>query len=424
MKRTCLKKNTNTDKLATCEFSCNNGTGYPDKNSFNEQPFDPKDIQYVKSFVQMKEIIIFVIITILFVSCHDKEIEARFNVINYSSIREIKIESIEVDSFSVDLSKTSCVGKMKIVNNQLVFFDTEFASAYLLTDNYLIADRKLGIGKGPNEVFGIFWIANSLDSNIVIFDANGIIYVVDEQWHVRRKKKYFGYHNNQFNVDFWAEYSGKSIRCLETGNILIPLTCEDKAMNPAGFNNITKRYYKYCPVLGEVDLNTGKTKNIFARRPPIYLNKNGSLMMFINMDFVVKDDNYCISWAVDSLLYVYKYPDSLMYTFGSGGSDMNIQYVRYKKYKEARENVWTDYEKFGYYTQLEYDEKNDLLFRCYYKGNGQGNGMQIYKDTALIADLNMPRHFEFLGNLNGWYFGCGKTDEQKETITLYRFKIF
>jgi hypothetical protein len=54
MSRTCLKKNTienqwnkaklNTDEQDTCEF-------HLDENSFNEQLFDPKDIQYVKSFV-------------------------------------------------------------------------------------------------------------------------------------------------------------------------------------------------------------------------------------------------------------------------------------------------------------------------------------------------------------------------------------
>jgi len=64
MKRTCLKKNTignqwseakpNTDEQDSCEFSRNSGTGYPNENSFNEQPFNPKDIQNVKSYVQMK----------------------------------------------------------------------------------------------------------------------------------------------------------------------------------------------------------------------------------------------------------------------------------------------------------------------------------------------------------------------------------
>jgi hypothetical protein len=65
MKRTCLQKNTtcpdlagikdqrklNTDEQNTSEF-------HPDDISFNERSFDPKDIQHIKSFVQMKKIIL------------------------------------------------------------------------------------------------------------------------------------------------------------------------------------------------------------------------------------------------------------------------------------------------------------------------------------------------------------------------------
>jgi len=51
MKRTCLKINTNTNEQDTCEL-------HLDENSFKEQPFDPKDIQCVKSFVPMKKIIL------------------------------------------------------------------------------------------------------------------------------------------------------------------------------------------------------------------------------------------------------------------------------------------------------------------------------------------------------------------------------
>ena len=47
MKRTCLQKNTNMDEQNTCEF-------HLEDNSLNERPFDPKEIQFVKSFVQMK----------------------------------------------------------------------------------------------------------------------------------------------------------------------------------------------------------------------------------------------------------------------------------------------------------------------------------------------------------------------------------
>jgi hypothetical protein len=53
LKRTCLQKNTNTHEQTTCEF-------HPDEISLKVRPFDPKDIQYVKSFGQMKRAIIII----------------------------------------------------------------------------------------------------------------------------------------------------------------------------------------------------------------------------------------------------------------------------------------------------------------------------------------------------------------------------
>jgi iron complex outermembrane receptor protein len=47
MKRTCLQKNTDTDEQNTCEF-------HPDKISLREYHYDPREIQQVKSYVQMK----------------------------------------------------------------------------------------------------------------------------------------------------------------------------------------------------------------------------------------------------------------------------------------------------------------------------------------------------------------------------------
>jgi len=47
MKRTCLQRNTNTDEQNTCEF-------HLVEIPLEGQLFDPKEIQQVKSYVQMK----------------------------------------------------------------------------------------------------------------------------------------------------------------------------------------------------------------------------------------------------------------------------------------------------------------------------------------------------------------------------------
>jgi hypothetical protein len=84
MKRTCLQINTtcpdlmgiedqrklNTDEQNTCEF-------HPDDMSFNDRLFDPKEIQHVKCFVQMKRItysfIYFVALVIMLAGCQSSK---------------------------------------------------------------------------------------------------------------------------------------------------------------------------------------------------------------------------------------------------------------------------------------------------------------------------------------------------------------
>lgn len=141
------------------------------------------------------------------------------------------------------------------------------------------------------------------------------------------------------------------------------------------------------------------------------------------MDFVVIDSSYMVAWAVDSLIYHYQYPDSLMYSFGRAGRDMNIQYIPYRDIDDIKKYAYRDYELFGYYTQLEFDKESGLLFRVYYKGSGKGSGLQIYSDKTLIADVDVPKHFKIIGSLNGCFYGSDEPNEDKENVMLYRFKI-
>ena len=365
----------------------------------------------------------FIIICISF-SCAKRQADFNFDVPNYSFLKSEKNVLLHLDSVEIDLSPTSSIGEFRIINNQLVFLDKEFASAYLFDKDFKIIDRKLGFGKGPNEIFGINWITVAPDSSIIIFDTNGFIYSINKHWEVTNRCRFEGYYSPKWKVHFWTEYNGKSIKSLHSGKLLIPVTAEEKKMNPYGFFNASDLYYKVCPALGEVDVPSGKTKSVMASRPPIYSRKENSyLAMFNFMDFVVKDNSYLLSWAVDSLIYTYRYPDALIYTFGCSGKDMNTKYIPYKNIEDAQANIATDFERFGYYTQLTYDKESERLFRCYYKGNGVGNGLQIYQDTVLLTDLAVPRNFYFIGKLNGYYLGSCLPDESAEKITLYQFKL-
>ena len=95
MKRTFLQKNTTTDEQNTCEF-------HPAEILLKERSFDPKDIQQVKSFIRMKNIIILLLLLALSfsVSAQKTELFNGKNLDNWKMV--VSDESVKPESiFSV-----------------------------------------------------------------------------------------------------------------------------------------------------------------------------------------------------------------------------------------------------------------------------------------------------------------------------------
>jgi len=367
---------------------------------------------------------IITIIILIYVFSYCKSENTHNNIFSVSIISEkdIKISEIQIDSVKIDLSNSSSNGFLQIINDQIIFFDTEYASAYILDSNFNLSTRKLGLGKGPNEILGINYVTASLDSNIIIFDSNGFMYSIDKNWNKKRTMRYshFSWKNNEYECN----YGCKSINFLDLKKLLIPVDIPYNKINKFGEYDGSKAYYNKTAVLGEVNLENGKIEKVFGLRPPVYMEKkNQYLAMFNFNDFTVHNKTYVISWMIDSLIYEYSYPDSLICAFGVAGNQMNIAYRPYQKYADVRANYLKDYETFGYYTCLKYVEQDGLLFRCYQKGGGKCNGLQIYNNKILIADIAVPRGFIFLGKQNNKYFGYSKIDEYNETMTLYKFNL-
>jgi hypothetical protein len=65
-----------------------------------------------------------------------------------------------------------------------------------------------------------------------------------------------------------------------------------------------------------------------------------------------------------------------------------------------------------------------MFFRGYKKGGGAINeGLQIYREHTLIADIDVPVGFKVLGLINGYIYASGEIDEDAGEIYVYRFKI-
>ena len=93
-------------------------------------------------------------------------------------------------------------------------------------------------------------------------------------------------------------------------------------------------------------------------------------------------------------------------------------------WKKFRDLYFNDRPKRGYYTTVKVFSDNKLLMRSYRKGSeSKYDGLQIYKDDILISDLDVPKGFEINGYIAPYYYSSAIIDEEKETISVYRFQL-
>ena len=88
-----------------------------------------------------------------------------------------------------------------------------------------------------------------------------------------------------------------------------------------------------------------------------------------------------------------------------------------------RENCFQNRKDRGFYNGIIYIEETDILLRTYQKGSETGGGLQIYKQSVLIGDIDVPESFKVLGYIFPYYYATCGIDEDNERIVLYKFKI-
>jgi len=136
------------------------------------------------------------------------------------------------------------------------------------------------------------------------------------------------------------------------------------------------------------------------------------------------DGNFYVSFEPDSLIYKFDHHFKPLKTFGIAGDEMNTKYTETKSIEQFKKLFHSERKTHGYYTWIEYVDETDLLFRAYQKGvHAATDGLQIYQDGVLIADVNVPKGMYIEGYIEPWYYSNAIIDEMDETMKVYRFKI-
>ena len=104
---------------------------------------------------------------------------------------------------------------------------------------------------------------------------------------------------------------------------------------------------------------------------------------------------------------------------------MNLDYQAIHSYKESRKVYRSERNTRGYYYWIEYVDETGLLFVSYRKDSEESDGLQVYKDGRLIADVIVPKTFRVMGYVAPYYYSyvIPLLDEDDDSLIMYRFQM-
>ncbi|MDR0559600.1 MAG: hypothetical protein LBG92_05480 [Prevotellaceae bacterium] len=380
----------------------------------------------------MKYKIILLILTglLLFFSCNRNNRTASFPLPDKPVI-DLKYSYLTLDTIILDEEgvESSQMGFSGInLYNEYYFVDSRFCWYYTFDLDGKFKKRSLGQGGGPGETTvgtiatccllpdtGLFLLGHSIDH-----------YIYDKNFN--KKTLFFlqGNPNEGKVSQNWRAYTHQytNLICRYYDNKLyFNIYSEHPEFN---YIEHLGNYLNNCCHIFEVDIAAEKPGKLYAAGlPPVYRKDPYSYVIFSAINYDI-DQTGCfyVSYEADSLIYKYDRQYNPVCSFGLAGKDMNIAYEKITNYPDCRKYFRQEHRNKGYYHWIEYVDETGLLFRSYQKGSHTSDdGLQIYSDKTLLADLSVPKGFKIGGYVAPYYYSQAIADIEKELLIVYRFKL-
>ena len=340
---------------------------------------------------------------------------------------------IMLDSIQLDHVNSSYVGNVILFNDTLYFIDYSFGWVYMFNSDGTFLSRTLGQGNGPHEIpiKGISSCCFLPNGDKIFIGSTLDGYLFNQDWNLEKSFFIDRSENGHFTQDhltpenpfsYTLDYEHLTMRSDPSSKYLfVPVYAEQKNFNP-----YTRQYYKESRLLEQIDLEDGRIIDLLGRRSPEYLKYHYiGQYAFFSFD-ITRRGTFYITHEIDSLIYVYNNKFQLLSTFGRSGTMMNTDYIEADHFDlmTFRKLYFIEKPKHGYYSYLEYIDGTGLLFRSYKKSEAsKSDGLQIYRNKILIADISVPKDFKVIGYKKPYYYSGPYIDEEQETIKLFRFII-
>lgn len=370
------------------------------------------------------------IFALLLLSCRNSSID-----LPHKGTMDLNACSVETDTLMIQLEHASGMGNYYMRDSVITFVDVMTCVFYDIDLNGNIKDSYFRRGNGKNEISSLLYaypIENDTSGRAVILDnSNGVTLfdmesknilsrgIADFGWGSRQAGSYekpelynFAYFTD-FGVSFYLDSDS---RLIFQANIVNRNTKMPDA--------VEKHRYADGAVLGKLNLKTMEVEDVFGNFPDIYESSPMPHLEFFQ--YVIQDDKLYMNHTVDSLIYVYQYPDTPLYAFGYECNGIDRDYTVTRKIDNSA-FFKKDLGHVGFNTGLQFIPDLNVFCRTYIKSASTGeSGMQIYKDCDLIADIDVPAFFKLLGYCNGCFYGSSFVPVESGDntyIVIYRLKV-
>lgn len=351
--------------------------------------------------------------------------------------KNIAIERIHLDSIVISDISSSYIGFVRVFGDSLYFMDQRFSWLFAMDRDGKNIKRHLGLGQGPEEIAtgSVLDLCMLPSGDFFFVGPSWDIYTYSPNWHIKRAKRNIDWRVTDSREEMTANpqahmpglysiaYEGNVRFHHFNGHVLMPIRSQHHTFN--GFTS--DDYYSNGRIIAALNPETGVVEELIGRRSPMYKNYK-YIGQFAYINFDASSAELYINHEPDSTIYVYDTEMKPLRAFGHAGRDMDTQYTQIASLEQAGQFAFADRQTKGYYTSIKYVETTSTLLRTYQKGNhATTDGLQIYRNDVLIADLDVPKGFRVEGYIAPYYYSYKAQDENnphtKNEITIYKFKI-